>query len=381
MPGQNGCGALQCSPFLWCRVFGIIDALSCCNGVLMLLDIFARRYDATQLRDAFEERDRRLLVQAFRILKEDIFPYYLSDGKENSVSVAIWTEFESGLSREFGQKELSSHWLSYKTTWNGNDHLHTSKHAIVTVCENWMTIAPTQNTDTHIKDRLSLIELGFRRRETDIASLNARPISDTEGALAAFVRPRGAQRVGNTEAARQQRAAATRAFQASVDELNARFRQAGYPLNYHNGFIQISSDDLVQTEVETPFWRLVAHPTWQNVDLDMKEALDLRDSDGRDPAFYAARALESAIKIISEHKGWTHGKEKGAHNYIDNLASKANGFITQWEGESLKAFFTNVRNPFGLGPGSDKMPSLSRPQTEWAIEFSMSWIKNLIRCM
>ena len=65
-----------------------------------------------------------------------------------------------------------------------------------------------------------------------------------------------------------------------------------------------------------------------NVDHDMKEALDLRGSDGRDPAFYAARALESTIKIISDQKNWTHGKENGAHNYIDNLATKTNAFIT-----------------------------------------------------
>lgn len=171
----------------------------------------------------------------------------------------------------------------------------------------------------------------------------------------------------------------TAAFRACVEELNARFRQASYPLNYHNGYIQISTDDVVQREIETPFWALVSDSIWANVDLDMKEALDLRDSDGRDPAFYAARALESTIKIISDQKGWTHGGEKGAHNYIDNLASKKNGFISSWESASLKEFFTHVRNPFGHGAGSSQMPSLSHPQTEWAIEFGMSWIKNLIR--
>jgi hypothetical protein len=181
------------------------------------------------------------------------------------------------------------------------------------------------------------------------------------------------------ETARKLREAKTSAFRTHVEELNTRFRQAGYPLNYHNGFIQISTDDLVQKEVETPFWNLVADAVWANVDLDMKEALDLRDTDGRDPAFYAARALESALKIVSDKKGWTHGGEKGAHNYIDNLASKKNGYIAAWESTSLKEFFTHVRNPFGHGAGSSQMPSLSRNQTEWAIEFSMSWIKNLIR--
>lgn len=40
----------------------------------MLIDIFARRYDGTVLRDTFEQRDSRLLVQTFRILAEDMYP-------------------------------------------------------------------------------------------------------------------------------------------------------------------------------------------------------------------------------------------------------------------------------------------------------------------
>jgi hypothetical protein len=69
----------------------------------------------------------------------------------------------------------------------------------------------------------------------------------------------------------------------------------------------------------------VSDSPWENVDVDMKEAIDRRDNGDRDPAFYAARALESTIKIISDTKGWIHGGEKGAHNYIDNLASKRAG--------------------------------------------------------
>ena len=129
----------------------------------MLLDIFARRYDATQLRDAFEERDRRLLVQAFRILKEDIFPYY-HEGKENPACVAVWTKLERGLSRELGQKELSPHWTSYTTKWNGQDHIQTFKYDLVSVCENWLNQPVTGLADEHIKNRISLIELGFRHR-------------------------------------------------------------------------------------------------------------------------------------------------------------------------------------------------------------------------
>ena len=169
-------------------------------------------------------------------------------------------------------------------------------------------------------------------------------------------------------------------FQASVDELNERFRQADYKLNYHNGFIQIVGDEKVEKQVETPFWALVADPKWRNVDIDMKEAIDRRDAAGRDPAWYSARALESTIKIISDEKGWTRGDEKGAHGYIDNIGSKKNGnFIDKWERNSLKQFFSDVRAVFGHGPGSAPMPERTAQQTDWAIEFCMSWVKSLIQ--
>ena len=33
-------------------------------------------------------------------------------------------------------------------------------------------------------------------------------------------------------------------FKANVEELNTRFRQAGYPFHYHNYFVQVSRDEL-----------------------------------------------------------------------------------------------------------------------------------------
>lgn len=346
----------------------------------MLIDIFARRYESSILRDSFEQRDSRLLSQVFRILSEDIRPYY-SGGKENPTSVAFWTALHDGISREFGLNELSPIWASYTTKWNGNDRVQTFKNTMVTVCEKWLSAPVSGSADVHIKERLSLIELGFRQQENEVTALGQAEISDSERLIASLKHP--AMRVpGNlNDGARAWREKRTAAFKSNVEELNTRFRQGGYPLHYHNGFIQITTDDLIQTEVEAPFWSLVSDPIWKNVDHDMKEALDLRDSDGRDPAFYAARALESTIKIISDRKSWTHGGEKGAHNYIDNLAAKKNGLIVDWESASLKNYFTHVRNPFGHGPGSEEMPSLSRQQTEWAIEFCMSWIKCLIHRM
>ena len=168
-------------------------------------------------------------------------------------------------------------------------------------------------------------------------------------------------------------------FRDAVNELNTRFHQADCDLNYHNGFIQRAADALIMQQVEMPFWALVADPKWENVDIDMKEALDRRDTSARDPALYAARALESTLKIVSDEKGWTHGKEKGAHNYIDNLASKRAAFLADWESDGLKGFFTKVRNPLGHGPGKEAMPNLTQHQTDWAIDACMVWIKSIIR--
>ncbi|WP_350334386.1 AbiJ-NTD4 domain-containing protein [Coralliovum pocilloporae] len=339
----------------------------------MLIDIFARRYDEFQLRNTFEDRDRRLLIQAFRILAEDLSPYYLG-GKEDSKSVNFWTSLESGLSRELGIKALSPKWSSY----NANGYVQASKNTLLKVCETWLSQPVSGSPDIYIKERLSLIELGFRAKETEIEAENRKAISETEKLIASLKSTGPRVRGDPEDAARSLRARRLSVFQDATAELNTRFRQAKYPLNYHNGFIQIATDDFVQDQIETPFWSLLSDSKWQNVDTDMKEALDLRDSDGRDPAFYAARALESTIKVISDTKKWTHGGEKGAHNYIDNLGSKKNTFLAPWECALIKDFFTHIRNPLGHGAGSSTMPSLTKQQTEWAIEFSMSWIKSLI---
>jgi len=60
--------------------------------------------------------------------------------------------------------------------------------------------------------------------------------------------------------------------------------------------------------------------------------------------------------------------------------SKANGrFLEVWEGDMLRDYFGKVRNPLGHGPGSEPMLVLSIPQTDWAIEIAMSWVRTLIR--
>jgi hypothetical protein len=339
----------------------------------MLTDIFANRYAKVSLWSSFGEPQRRLIVQAFRVLEEHVCPYWV-DGKETPHSKAFWTEIQGRLSMELGLKSLSPVAYSYQ----GRSGIWTMNY----VCEQWMlkTFDNSATADHFIKERLSLVEIGFRKRAEEIEQANKNLPSALEaaeksqlGALASSLRIPG-DYVGGIKALN---AKLNSNFQAAVDELNVRFRQADCNLNYHNGFIQISIDPLVAENIETPFWAVVADSKWNNVDVDMKEAIDRRDTGGRDPAFYAVRALESAIKIISDERNLTHNRERGAHNYIDNLSS--NKFIQTWEAEQMKGLFTNIRNPLGHGPGSEALIQLSPLQTDWIIEACMAWIKSMAR--
>jgi hypothetical protein len=253
------------------------------------------------------------------------------------------------------------------------------------VCEQFVKAAPPEgDPDRFIKERLSFIELALRLRNAEIDQLNARlPQTLAEAALRDKMPARGIRLPGSAvDGARAWNASQNAAFSSQVDELNERFRRARAPLTYHNGFIQVSMDAVIERTIAKPFWDLVSDPMWKNVDIDMKEVLDRRDSNDKDPALFAAKALESAIKIVSNTKGWTRGIESGAANYVDNLISKANGgLLTPWEGEMLRDYFRKVRNTLGHGPGSEPMPILTIEQTDWAIETAMSWVRTLVRRM
>ena len=93
-------------------------------------------------------------------------------------------------------------------------------------------------------------------------------------------------------------------------EINQRLKLHNMPLAYHNGFFQLSADPVIEAHVASPFWALVSNSKYKNVETDILQAIDLYDTGGRDPAFYAAKALESMIKIICNEKNLITGKEK-----------------------------------------------------------------------
>lgn len=351
----------------------------------MLTDIFAYRYLDFPIWESFTELEKRLLNQIFGVVKEAI-PYYDSEGKPKKENTEKWKSLHDNLSRELGVDELFSRYYSY----TNKNHLGQSVpisgfFGWDYACEKFVKsdFSPEQHDpDRFIKERISFVELAMRKRYEELEIINGNlPKAILDAKLRDSAPRRGMRIPGSAvDGVKAWNKTQNDTYASQVEEINERFRRVKAPLTLHNGFIQVSTDEIVEENIAKPFWNIVSDPLWKNVDIDIKEAIDRRDSNDKDPALFAAKALESAIKIVSDQKGWTSGKENGASNYIDNLVSKNNGrYIDPWEAEILKDFFRKVRNTLGHGPGSEPMPVLSIPQTDWAIETAMSWIRTLVR--
>lgn len=353
----------------------------------MLTDIFSYRYISHPIWERYSDVEKRLLNQAMGIVK-DALPYYRADGKENEENKAKWKILHDQLARELGVDELHPRFYSHaQRNALGQEYPVSGYWGWQYVCEQFVKAPITQqhaDPDRFIKERVSLIELALRMRGVEIAQINSQLPAAVIEAESRARSPRPGLRVPGDPGAglKAWNKIQNDIYNSHISELNERFRRAGAPLTYHNGFIQVSMDEVIEKRIAKPFWDLVSDPLWKNVDIDMKEALDRRDSNDKDPAIFAAKALESAIKIVSDTKGWTRGSERGAAHYIDNLMSKSNGrYLATWEGEILKDYFSKVRNSLGHGPGSEPMPTLSIVQTDWAIETAMSWVRTLVRRM
>lgn len=351
----------------------------------MLTDVFFRRYEKRPMFDTVGPKEQALFVQAYRIINEQIWSYYTRwDKKVNEEVKGTWTALHDRLTMEIGIKELSPKYYSYQGEWMGNPHTYSGWNEMNVVVEQWLVskFSDELDPDMFVKRRLSFIELAFREREAQVAEANAKLPQALRNAAALDARHRAKEfqsSTSNVDSAKTENEFMNTMFAVHVHELNTRLEQAGMPLHYHNGYIQIKEDNQVQAQIEQPFWDLVKDPKWKNVSIDMAEAIDLRDTKGRDPSFYAAKALESTIKVICNEKGWTKGTEKGASDYLNHLERKANGgFIEPWERQMIQIIFSDVRNDLGHGPGSDQMPNFTEEQVDYTIEFCMSSIKSLI---
>ncbi|MFY0583576.1 AbiJ-NTD4 domain-containing protein [Cystobacter fuscus] len=348
----------------------------------MLTDAFFRRYEDVQLFPTFEERHRRFFVQAAQLITTELF--VTNDQGEQSEKDRVARDLTAA--HDQIAREVGAHYLfppTFVCEQLGVNYKKVFPYTPDFRITQYLTAAYEANfdADQFITRRLSLVELCFQKAAANIASKRsigefwAKQVNKAYGDV-----------IGNfmgtfVEKEKYKFDLLVAAYNRHVTELNERFRQARMPLSYHNGFIQISDDALVEAQVERPFWSIVSQPKWQNVDHLVKEAIDKRDRSERDAVTPAMQALESVIKIISDEKQWTTGNERGAANYINNLVSERNGvrFIEVWEKDALMDLFGKIRNAFGHGPGSQPLPTLKPQQTDWAIDAAMIWIKSLVR--
>jgi hypothetical protein len=324
------------------------------TGDPMLSDVFFDRYESLTLWTVWRPSDRKLMMQCSQILADDLFPKMIRD--RSDLNEHFWAKGSALLCREIGCASLSAtRWQAANKSW--------WTYSYRDQCRNFLAALPAaqDDVDYFIKLRISLVELMFR--------LAAERIADSWATLAN----------GNTwlsgDPSRDQHI-----FDSATVELNARMARSGAPLNYHNGFVQISRDPTIATQIEQPFWNLVDQPKWSNVDIEMKEAVDRRDSGSADAAFHAGKALESAIKVINEERGWLTGKERGGADHASNLWSAAGGrMLEEWQVQSIKHIFSKLRNPFGHGAGTSQPPSLTAAEVDWAISMCMAWISLMVR--
>jgi hypothetical protein len=321
----------------------------------MITDIFARRYaNAIFFPQVWIEWLQPLFVQATHILFQDLDPVL-------STPESDYRTVHDRLARELGLPFLPvdgdrfalkcARFLAQPyNLWN-DDH---------------------GDSDKFIKARLSMLELLFAAAEKRANDLDA-------ASAATLLRGKVDWRGKPKPSPPQSRTTSLDAVRAGITELNYRLRECRAGLAYHNGVLQRETDELTDEQTVGPFWQVVAESKWAVVDKDMKEACDRLDRSVDDGITYAMRALESAIKIISDDRGWSTGKERGAANYIDNLQAARNGaFIATWEAEALKSLFRELRNPHSHGGGSNPPPALNEQQRRWVVENCMSWIKSLV---
>ena len=357
-------------------------------GCRLLTDAFFRRYEDVTLWTIFTERERRFLGQAAQLIADEVLPRNDKRYKEatsDPAMLGIETALAK-LARELGVSYLV--YPTYEHSWTGPNGStftqHRSRRAD-SKAKLYLTepIKESSSPDLYMKFRISFIELAMQERASQLAAKKAAVVASI-GSGPEAIGLYDALTSGTSWTVREKTEIqnSEAAFAGQVHELNERFRQAKIPLSFHNNLIQVSDDALVEREVERPFWSLVSDPRWAIVDQQMKESLDERDRGDRNAVSNAFNALESAIRTISNDKGWTTGSERGATNYIDNLVKERNGirFLQVWERDILVKLFGDVRNLFGHGPaGGQPLPTLLPQQTAWAIDTCMVWIKSLIR--
>lgn len=350
---------------------------------MAITDVLFRRYKGVQIAEAVSGEDQTFFYQANKLMGDMLWlgnpepSNEMTDPSKRNLKVV-----HDKLAMESGVDHLSPRYFFYKAPNGGQSSWENKIDAIVANFMNEQFDAKKQVADSYIKLRLSFVELAFRIRGEQVRKAQADfPLTLAKARAAdeaAKVRPGALQptsALANSVTAAHNKIVS--GYANLVNELNQRLSMANLNFVYSNGILHFTADELTEANVAKPFWQIVAQPLWASVEEQMQEAVDRRDKRDRTAAFHAVCALESCMKIVFKK---LHSGEKMlfGHNLIDKLA-KDERFLAKWEANILKQMFSDIRNPFAHGPGSDSVPELTIEQTDWTVETAMSWIKSLIR--
>jgi hypothetical protein len=96
----------------------------------------------------------------------------------------------------------------------------------------------------------------------------------------------------------------------AIEEVNERFRRAGFGYRYAGRKIIRVDSELVHQEVTLPALQLLSDPRFKGADDEFRAAHDhYKAGEYKDCAVDALNALESTMKIVRDLKGWAfqHG--------------------------------------------------------------------------
>jgi Domain of unknown function (DUF7014)/AbiJ N-terminal domain 4 len=106
----------------------------------------------------------------------------------------------------------------------------------------------------------------------------------------------------------------------AIEELNERFRRAGFGYRFESSKIIRVDSEVVHKEAVRPALQLLSDPRFAGANDEFRAAFDrLKAGENKDCAVDALNALESTMKAICDAKGWKYDKDARANDLLKIL--------------------------------------------------------------
>jgi hypothetical protein len=140
----------------------------------------------------------------------------------------------------------------------------------------------------------------------------------------------------------------------AIEELNIRFRQAGFGYQFEAGQIVRVDSQLLHSEVVKRTLTLLADPRFEGAQDEFFSAhAHYRAGEHEDAILDANRAFESTMKTICDIRSWDYQKARGAGDLIGIICD--NGLLPRYLIATLQSGLPRVRNEAG-GHGQGATP-------------------------